>query len=110
MQDFNDDEDFKLSADHQQSLAQLGTANGLSQKSLNFQRQGAEGERFMEDRMKMQQFGHRSSKTSVTLGEGLKSNFHQDLQHEHGTNMMGVNDSTIEEQQTVNQQQLQESR
>lgn len=97
LHDFNDEEDFKLSADHQQSIAQFGAANALSQKSLNLQQPGAEGERFMEDRLKMQQLGHRSSKTSVTLGEGLRSNLHQDSQHEHGKNTMDVNDTTTDE-------------
>jgi hypothetical protein len=91
-------------------VAQLGAANALSQRSLTLLRPGAEGEKFMDDRLKMQQLGHRSSKTSVTLGEGLKSNFNNDKQHEHNKSTIEVNESALEGQQTVNHQQLQESR
>jgi len=94
LQDFNDEEDFKLSTDQHASIAHLGAANALSQKSLVLQKYGPDGEKFMDDRLRMQQLGHGSTKSSMILGEGLKQNLNDDGQKEH---------KTIE-QETINQE------
>jgi len=48
----------------------------------------------MDDRLRMQQLGHGSTKSSMILGEGLKQNLNDDGQKEH---------KTIE-QETINQE------
>jgi len=69
--DFNDDEDFKLSTDHQGSLA------GLQSRPRLHEAKGS-GDLYMQDRVAMQQ--HQVSTSPKTFGEGLRDGGSRDQQ------------------------------
>lgn len=92
--EFNDEEDFKLSTDQQQSVMHLGAASQSSR--LRPQEQKRSSENYMQDRINMQAgIGPASSKA---FGEGLRMESNQSRNHLPASSIDYSNENSVLEQ------------